>query len=598
MENGSLFILMSVVIFSFLIPIILDRLRWRLIPVVVVEIIFGILLGKSGLGYIQDDIWLNLLSTLGFMYLMFISGLEIDFDAFKSTSGTGGPKPLWISIVTFVLILLVSSVFGFLLFSLGVAQDAIFMTLLISTISLSIVVPTLKDRGITQTPYGQSILLTAVISDFVTMILLGVYVAFHSENMTKPLLLLILFVVVFFLYRFIKHFDAGSIIRKISKESVQLGTRGVFALILFFVVLAQKVGTESILGAFLAGILVSLLSPRKEFVNQLTSFGFGFLIPIFFVMVGAKLQLNGLLHDQNVFIILPLIISSFYVSKFVPVLMWKKWFGWKETLGAGLLLPSTLSLIVAGTAIGVDLKVISSTTQATLILSAVISCIVSPILFQRFSPQESVDGIKKVSLIGTNSISFALANDLSQSGYGVKIFTNDEIGPNNIHSFPILPLSLMPGKESEHVLNSDYMLCLTHDEQLNINVANWGKEHHIPTVICRLLNEDPDQLAEGIHVFSPYRSGKILLRALIEFPSLINFLETGQPLKEIKVENKTFDHRLIKDLELLGDALIIRIFRAEDIIVPHGDTRIKVGDILLISGEEDLLNEIKTKLSK
>ncbi|HJV47405.1 MAG TPA: cation:proton antiporter, partial [Bacillota bacterium] len=105
------------------------------------------------------------------------------------------------------------------------------------------------------------------------------------------------------------------------------GTRGVFALILFFVVLAEKVGTESILGAFLAGILVSLLSPKKEFVHQLTSFGFGFLIPIFFVMVGAKLELAGL-FDRRVLLTLPVLIVSFYVSKFVPILLWRKWFSW------------------------------------------------------------------------------------------------------------------------------------------------------------------------------------------------------------------------------------------------------------------------------
>ncbi|HJV47404.1 MAG TPA: TrkA C-terminal domain-containing protein [Bacillota bacterium] len=237
-----------------------------------------------------------------------------------------------------------------------------------------------------------------------------------------------------------------------------------------------------------------------------------------------------------------------------------------------------------------DLEVISTGTQAALILAAVISCILSPILFHRFAPMGEMEEVKKVSLFGTNPISFALAQDLSSSGYDVKIYKSDD-------RYPLGPEVDPLDKQSTHLLQSDYLLCLSNDEQRNMEIANWGKENHIPTVICRLINdENGKHLKEGIHIFSPYRSGKILLRALIDFPSLIKFLEADQPLKEIVVRNKDFNQYPVKNLSI-GDALIIRIFRENDMIIPHGDTRIQVGDTLLISGEMELLREIKQMLS-
>ncbi|RXT04136.1 monovalent cation:proton antiporter family protein [Ammoniphilus sp. CFH 90114] len=601
-EHHSLYSLMIVVTLAFLIPIILDRLRWRFLPVVVVEILAGIILGKSGLGIIDNDEWLSILSMLGFIYLMFLSGLEIDFESFKVRKQSIEANPLKVSTITFVFILAISAIFGFIFQWLGFVSDGLFMTLIISTISLSIVVPILKDKGIMNTPYGQSILLTAVISDFATMILLAVYVALQADNMAKPLLLLILFVVVFFFYRFMMRFKKGKIIERISRESVQLGTRGVFALILFFVVLSEEVGAESILGAFLAGVLVSLVSPKKEFTHQLTSFGFGFLIPIFFFMVGATLELRELFMDKGAMIIIPLILLSYFSSKFFPILLWKKWFTWKETLAAGYLLPSTLSLVIAGSAIGLDLEIITPTVQAALILSAVISTIIFPILFQKSAPEQTKQVSKIIALIGANTINLALAKQLHQDGYDVTMFTSDETLLSQERHYPFhsrVLSKLSPETLTEHpVLESDYVVVLTSDEKLNMEISNWAKLSHVKNVICRIDSEErPTDLVEGVQVFSTFTSNRILLQALIEHPSLFRFLQTDQTMHEVHLDNSSVDGLVIKDLSFLRDALVIRIFRDNDMIIPHGDTQVRLGDTLLISADREQIEAIRKECS-
>ena len=602
-EHTSILSLLIVVSLSFFIPIILHRIKWGFLPIVVAEIVSGIILGESGFSIIHEDQWLALLSTLGFMYLMFLSGLEIDFSSMKQKDKAGWKSPLWISLVTFLLILVCSFGIAWLLAKLGFVTDVLFMTMLISTVSLSIVVPTLKDKGISNTAYGQTLLLTAVISDFATMILLAVYVSLHAHDLVQPLLLGTLFVIVFFIYRVILRFRPDRLSGLFAKESIQLGTRGVFALLLFFVVLSEKMGAESILGAFLAGVIVSLLSPKPQFVHQLTSFGFGFLIPIFFVMIGATLELEALYADPTALILLPLMLASFYVSKIIPVMWWRFAFGWKETLGAGFLLPSTLSLVIAGTAIGLELGILNETMKAALILSAVLSCIISPILFQKAVGGEKEKRKKQICFVGANAVSISLAVQLSQKGESILLVTADPTMNRFQEKYPfqtivVSDLSLCSEYE-RYLRESDMLVVFSADESINIAVSNFAKNRGVEEIICRLDNEgNTGELEEGIRIFSNLGAQRTLLHAFIEYPSLIRLLHNDQYMQEIMITSEQYHNSYIKELRIPENTLIIRIFRGDTIIVPRGDTRLKIGDILLVSGEQEVLEEVRMMLTR
>ena len=161
----------------------LQRFKLKALPVVVAEIIAGIFVGKSGFNIIEPDIWLQVLSTLGFIFLMFLSGLEIDFSIFKQKgkNTTNEPNTFQVASIIFLFIFILSYALSLLFVWLGFVDNAMFMTLIISTISLGVVVPTLKENNLGKTAIGQIILLVAVIADLVTMILLAVFVGLNSK---------------------------------------------------------------------------------------------------------------------------------------------------------------------------------------------------------------------------------------------------------------------------------------------------------------------------------------------------------------------------------------------------------------------------------
>ena len=267
--------------------------------------------------------WLETLSTLGFIFLMFLSGLEIDFKAFsgskkraKLPNGKLEPNTFVVSTVIFIGIFILSLLLSYLFVLAGFIDNVFLMTIIISTISLGVVVPTLKEAQLMATAIGQIILLVAVIADLVTMILLAVFASLYEEG-GNTWLLLILFAAGVLLYLFLRGYKNKNTpyLDSMATGTIQIGTRGVFTLIIFLVAISETVGAENILGAFLAGVLVSLLSPNQELVHKLDSFGYGFFIPIFFVMIGVNLDIWTLFTEPKLLLLIPLLLIGLLVSK-------------------------------------------------------------------------------------------------------------------------------------------------------------------------------------------------------------------------------------------------------------------------------------------
>lgn len=348
--------LVIVVLAAFLTPIIVNRLNINFLPVVVAEILMGIVIGNSFLNIVERDSILNILSTLGFIFLMFLSGLEIDFKAFKkdkrarqgqNDDESSIPGHLNLALTVFAFIMIISILLAYVFKWLGLVDDVLLMVIIISTISLGVVVPTLKEMNIMRTTIGQFILLVAVLADLVTMILLTVYGAINGQGGSTIWLIGILVVFTAISYILGVQFKRMSFLQKLMDGTTQIGIRAVFALIILLVALAEGVGAENILGAFLAGVVVSLLNPDEEMVEKLDSFGYGFFIPIFFIMVGVDLNIPSLIKEPKLLIIIPILIVAFIISKLIPVMFIRRWFDMKTTIASAFLLTSTLSLVIA-----------------------------------------------------------------------------------------------------------------------------------------------------------------------------------------------------------------------------------------------------------
>lgn len=611
-QHASITSLVIVMIVAFITPIILHRLKLTIIPVVVAEIIMGLLIGKSGFNIVHEDAWLSTLSTLGFLFLMFLSGLEIDFTAFsgnkKQTSRRANektePNTFVVALIIFIGIFIVSLGLSYLFVLAGFIENMFLMTLIISTISLGVVVPTLKDAHLMKTNIGQIILLVAVIADLATMILLAVFVSIYGGGEGNTWLLLVLFAAGVLLYFVGRNFKNRSFINALSTGTTQIGTRAVFALIILLVAISETVGAENILGAFLAGVLVSLLAPDQEMVHKLDSFGYGFLIPIFFVMVGVDLDVWSLFSDKKLLVLIPLLLLALFLSKLIPVFLLKKWYGTKTVLAAGFLLTSTLSLVIAAATIGERMEMITAGMSGTLILVAVISSVLSPILFKKLFPEEKAENMKvKVAFIGANQMTLPVSRALHSSLYEPVIYHTKQDKAEKLAD-TVFEIMEMENYELEtlvkvEVFDADIMVISTGDYDLNATIAVSAKEQGVERVIARIESLDLAEQAqeEGIEVFSVLRSTELLLRAMIESPGVLTILtQQENSLHEIRMLNDHFDGMTLRRFPFTGDVIFVRILRENESIVPHGDTEMRLNDRLIVTGSKEYVDELKREL--
>lgn len=606
--------LVIVVMAAFLTPIIVNRLNINFLPVVVAEILMGLIIGQSGFHLVERDNVLNILSTLGFIFLMFLSGLEIDFSAFKSqpTQNTKRsknkkkqPTHLQLALFVFGLIMVISVILAYLFKWFGLVDDVLLMVIIISTISLGVVVPTLKEMNIMRTRIGQFILLTAVLADLFTMILLTVYGALNGKGGATLWLISILVIFTVIFYFLGGMFKKAKFLQKLNDGTTQIGVRACFALIILLVALAEGVGAENILGAFLAGVIVSLLGPNEDMVEKLDSFGYGFFIPIFFIMVGVDLNIPSLIKEPSILIIIPILIAAFLISKIIPVYAIRPWFDQKTTISSAFLLTSTLSLVIAAAKIAEQLKTITPEISGILILSAVITCVFVPIIFKKTfpMPEEATRRIN-VSLIGKNQLTIPIAQNLMSDLYAITLYYRKDLSDQRSLSNDITTVEIADYDEAMldklGLFDSDIVVCSTNDDDINFNVATMAKEHGVNRVICRFEEggeRETNLREESIEIFSSFLSNKILLTGLIETPNMLNLLSNVETsLYEIQMLNYKFDHIQLRNFPFDGDIIFVRIVRDNESIVPHGDTTLRYGDRLIVTGSKEYVDELKRDL--
>ncbi len=605
--------LVIVVLAAFLTPITVNRLNINFLPVVVAEILMGIVIGNSFLNIVERDSILNILSTLGFIFLMFLSGLEIDFKAFKkdkrarqgqNDDESSIPGHLNLALTVFAFIMIISILLAYVFKWLGLVDDVLLMVIIISTISLGVVVPTLKEMNIMRTTIGQFILLVAVLADLVTMILLTVYGAINGQGGSTIWLIGILVVFTAISYILGVQFKRMSFLQKLMDGTTQIGIRAVFALIILLVALAEGVGAENILGAFLAGVVVSLLNPDEEMVEKLDSFGYGFFIPIFFIMVGVDLNIPSLIKEPKLLIIIPILIVAFIISKLIPVMFIRRWFDMKTTIASAFLLTSTLSLVIAAAKISERLNAISAETSGILILSAVITCVFVPIIFKKLFPVPDEFNRKiEVSLIGKNQLTIPIAQNLTSQLYDVTLYYRKDLSDRRQLSDDITMIEIADYEqdvlERLGLFDRDIVVCATNDDDINRKVAKLAKTHQVERVICRLesTTDDTELVDSGIEIFSSYLSNKILLKGLIETPNMLNLLSNVETsLYEIQMLNYKYENIQLRNFPFGGDIIFVRIIRNNESIVPHGDTQLRYGDRLIVTGAKEYVDELKQEL--
>jgi Kef-type K+ transport system membrane component KefB len=350
-------------------------------PAMVLEILFGVFLGQVGFQGMEAGGWLPFLAHLGFLMLMFMAGLEIDFSVLRA----GSPGCLSVYVAVFLLTVGLSYILA-----RGIGYG-LFLALVLSTTSLGLVVPALRDLGISKTELGQSILVTATLSDFLTLLCLTCLLLYHDLgaglHLAKPLLVFAAFMAALWGIRSWAWWNPALALRLLgTSDPTELGVRAAMALLFVFVGVSELLKIESILGAFLGGCVLSAVFPNRGLLEEkLAGFSYGFLIPVFFIHVGIQCSPAAFLQPAVLLFTAELLFIAGAVKLIPSLLFTLRGLSLRESLMAGVLLSSRLSLIVAAAAIGVERGLLPAEHEPSIVCLALLSVMICPVAFKRMA---------------------------------------------------------------------------------------------------------------------------------------------------------------------------------------------------------------------
>ena len=613
MEADVLIALLLITGLAALIPILAKRLERFGIPIVVLEIIAGMIIGVSGLNLIESSEILTFLAEFGFAFLMFLSGLELDIRLLspsRSDSKAEHKLTQALPIGVFMLLGTLFLAFGAAAFLAppGTTNNPFLLGLILSTTSLGVVVPVLKERDLTGTKFGQYILVAASIADFATLLLLTILIAILSRGLTLDLLLIPMLLLIFIMVaRFSVRASRGGRFQKaidnFSSATSQIRVRGAIALMVAWVVLAEAFGVELILGAFLAGAIAGLLTGHDDqgTRDKLDGIGYGFFIPIFFIMVGVEFNLQAVFESsQGLFLLLWLVVVAFSV-KIIPALLLKLRFNWRQTLSGGMLFSSRLSLIIAASAIALGMHLISDIVYSEIILLAIITVTISPFLFNRIYPRSEQYSRRGIIVIGQDQLSAHIIERLHHSGEPVFVICPEPALSKLLHNLGVTTIAACD--EYDKALNeagadrARVLLDLTPDSKSTLEICRLAKEKYgIPLVVSRIADvEHIPYLQEiGIRVVQPELATAMALEGAILYPTvfdvLVHSIEDIE-VTEFLITNQSIAGIQLKKVRLPGDTLVLSLQRDKSLMIPHGDTVLRLGDRLGLIGSPSSIEE-------
>jgi Kef-type K+ transport system membrane component KefB len=366
---------------SVFVPAVLGLLPRLPVPGAVLEVVIGIVVGPSVLGWARIDAPVEVLSTLGLGMLLFLAGLEIDVERLR------GPLSR-LAGLAFGLSAALGIGCGFLFWAVGQATFPVLVGIILMSTSAGLLLPLLKDAGQAVTEFGHLIMTAAALAEIVPILLLSLLFSASAKTPGDQGLSLAIFVALLVLIglavggvRRLRRLD--QLLDYLSRRSGQLRVRAALTLALGCGVLAYQFGFASILGAFAAGLLVRIIEisgrePNREFLIKLDGIGFGFLIPIFFISTGVAFQLKGLLHQPGALALVPLFLLALLVVRGVPALFYVRAMGRRPAVTGGLLQATTLTFVIVATEIGLETGKLTQATAAALVAAGLLSAAVFP----------------------------------------------------------------------------------------------------------------------------------------------------------------------------------------------------------------------------
>jgi Kef-type K+ transport system membrane component KefB len=372
--------LLIVVAVAFAAPLLLGFFPGVRLPSVVLEIVAGIVIGPSVLGIVELDESVEVIAVIGLAFLLFLAGLEIEFDKLRGSV-------LRLTLSGFAVSFAIAVVVALGLDATGLIETPLLVAIILCATSLGVLIPVLKDAGQISSTFGQLIVAAGTIADFGAVILLSIF--FSGEGGVGATLLLIggLVLLAAVVFVAVKTAERSSLLRqdliRLQDTTAQIRVRGAVVLLVGFAAIAESLGLETILGAFMAGAILSLLDrdeamSHPEFRRKLEAVGFGIFIPVFFVASGVRYDLDALVSSASNLVMVPIFLAALVAVRGLPALLYRRVLDARQTVIAGLMQATSLPFIVAAVAIGQDLGLIDAAEGAALIGAGLLSILIFP----------------------------------------------------------------------------------------------------------------------------------------------------------------------------------------------------------------------------
>jgi len=374
--------LLIVAVVAFGVPLGLGLVPRLRLPAVALEILAGILIGPSVLGWVDVDEPIRIFSTVGLAFLLLIAGLEVDFDRLRG-------RTLHLALAGYGVSFGIALAAGFLLKAGNLVKSPLLIAIAVSATALGIVIPILKDAREIETMFGQLVVAGASVAEVATIVLLSLFFSGESSGVGSKLVLLLAFgglvaAVGFFILGAEHSMRLTGTLARLQDTTAQIRVRGAFVLLLGFVVAAEQFGAEAILGAFLAGAILKLVDrdqmmTHPQFRLKLEAAGFGVFVPFFFVTSGIRFDGHALFASGSIVARVPLFLVVLLLARGLPALVYARLVDSRKVLVAGLLQATSLSFLVVVTQLGQSLDLITAANSAALVAAGLLSVLVFPI---------------------------------------------------------------------------------------------------------------------------------------------------------------------------------------------------------------------------
>jgi Kef-type K+ transport system membrane component KefB len=361
-------------------PLLGELTRRIGLSIVVLELALGVAIGPQGLGWAAAEGTVPPIATVGMAFLFFLAGLEIELEAIRG-------KPLRLALVGWIACLPLCFAIAYAGRSLGVFDAWIVVAIALSTTALGVLVPMMRDSGMLETPFGRLVMAVGVVGELGPILLMSLLLSRQHSAGEASLLALafgaIVLLVAWSLLRGVAAPPFLQLLRRTMTQSSQLPVRVAMLLLGALVVTAEDFGLDLALGALAAGMIVKLAvkgAPNDLLQQKLDAVGFGFLVPVFFIASGMKLDVVAVFASGPGLLRTAALFAALIIVHLPLMLMSRRIGTGRESVALGLYAATTLSLIVAMTDVAVKSGAMQPQEAGPLVVAGVLSVVLFPML--------------------------------------------------------------------------------------------------------------------------------------------------------------------------------------------------------------------------